>query len=326
MKKKFIAFLKLSRIQNIYLSFLDSFGVYLFLIYHGSYYKAGYSFAIIIISSFLWMSGVILNDIADINKDKITNNKKVLVTQEISVKIAYLGAFFLQLLALIFTAILFGEFSISILLFLFVFILLIYSYNFLTKQIKLAGSINMGLCRSANCFLPYLMLNQSYGHIQNAEIIYILFYSFLFISYMTYLSYYENVTFSPQKIIIIYLPFLLLLFVNSIFMVSVKRCHIISCSSLKDLIMIHHPIHFFSSSFYPEIFLELCGIFALYLAPSIIKCKIDILSLLHLYIAGLLFGCYLHYKDISTFVIFSLLLLAIYYLRIFILKGVFLKS
>ncbi len=289
--------------QDIYLAFLDALCMYLISagfypkdIYINSLFIGG--IGIITISSLLWMSGVVLNDIFDINKDKIEHPERVLVKGIIKPLQAWLVVIVLQILALIITVILFCVYiynSVLPLLAICFLIGFIYIYN-IAKNIKLFGVLTMGACRALNCIYPSIVIYDTTGFF-DSKLLHLYFYSFLAISVITYLSYYEDKKFTFSGIVSSYFPLFILVF--SFLLRSLKTIF------SYDIILYGVVI-------------------VLFLIPSLIRRKIDVLALLHIYTVLIYLQSaslfHLKFWYINTLIVFGLL--CIFFLRIVVFTGI----
>ncbi len=322
----------MGRIQNIYLAFLDSLGVYLLitmmhppLISRNPSQFIGGILQIVIISSLLWISGVILNDLFDLEKDKKLFPSRVLVQNLVSIYSAKCLAIVLQVISILVCAV--SPYSIKATPILIILIGLIYLYNII-KKIGLLGALTMGLCRTLNCVyaaaIAYGFQKEYINPFVGILIIPVFIYTFFTIFLITKLSLYEG-----KKIRLLYLMSILILLMIPL---------TISATLTDILIVIPATIgfghggnaHFLSllmilKTIFTHFLLNILP-YTLFLIPTFIYKQIDTLGLLHLYVSGL------YLLGLSTFLIrpynwflVGILLLA-YYIRKFFLKGVFIES
>jgi 4-hydroxybenzoate polyprenyltransferase len=108
--------------------------------------------SLILVSSCLYMSGMIFNDVADLKRDRVTRPGRPLPSGDVSIK----GAVSLGVV-LLFLALLLGLFiSYRVGILTACMISLILGYDFLLKRGALAGSVCMGIIRGTNISLGFV--------------------------------------------------------------------------------------------------------------------------------------------------------------------------
>ncbi len=101
-----------------------------------------------LVSLALYAAGMILNDVHDVEEDKLHNSRRPLASGTISVRAAAVAGFTLLVVGVCMAAVLGGNAGLVAA----VLAALIVSYNFLLKATPF-GPLNMGLCRAANVML-----------------------------------------------------------------------------------------------------------------------------------------------------------------------------
>lgn len=329
---KIIAFLKLCRIQNIYLAFLDSLGVYLAIIFLGPsniippplVFIGGIQ--VVVISSLLWASGIILNDVFDIEKDRKLFPTRVLVQNLVSIYNAKHLALVLQTISILVCVA--SPYSIVATPLLIILIGLIYLYN-RVKEKGFLAALTMGLCRASNCayagVIAFIFLKTGEVNIRWIEIIeqilYFSIYPFFTIFIITLLSLYEDKKIHLPSLMGIPLLLMIPFMIQTLSPLLLAAC--ISSRRVEEFVL--HTLLLYIL-FTP-----------LFLIPTFIYKKIDILGLLHYYVSGI----YLlwlwalsspltsshkpsHYKWFPIEIVCVLVLA--YYIRKFFLKGIFSES
>ena len=147
MKNKIFAYLQLMRFPNLFTSVADVLAGY--LIVSGPHIRWPVLSALCLCTSFIYGGGCILNDIRDRNRDAGERPFRPIPSGRVSLWEAWL------LVCLFFGLGLLTSFSTGRTPFItaLVLILLVVCYDVLTKEMPVAGPINMAACRGANLLL-----------------------------------------------------------------------------------------------------------------------------------------------------------------------------
>ncbi len=144
---KIFAYLQLMRFPNLFTSMADIVAGY--LIIKGLHMEWTELVALCLSTSFIYGGGCILNDVRDRNRDARERPFRPIPSGRVALWEARLLTCFFFGLGL-FTAFLAGRMSLVMALLL---ILLAVSYNLLTKEMPVAGPVNMAACRGVNLLL-----------------------------------------------------------------------------------------------------------------------------------------------------------------------------
>lgn len=147
LKKKALAYLQIMRFPNIFTAIADVMAACLVVL--GSDVQWTTLTGLCISTSAIYAGGCVLNDLCDRQIDAIERPFRPIPSKRVSVKEAIFLTLLLFSLGLL-AAFLAGIHSFYTAL---VLILLVVAYDTLSKNIAVAGSLNMGACRACNLIL-----------------------------------------------------------------------------------------------------------------------------------------------------------------------------
>jgi len=147
LKKKALAYLQIMRLPNIFTAIADVMAGCLIVL--GSDVQWRTLLGLCISTSAIYAGGCVLNDLCDRQIDAVERPFRPIPSQRVSVR----EAFFLT--SLLFAVGLLAAFSAGWHSFYnaLVLVILVIAYDTLTKDIAVAGSLNMAACRACNIFL-----------------------------------------------------------------------------------------------------------------------------------------------------------------------------
>lgn len=141
--------LRLARVQNLPTAVADPAAGALLLASREGSLDAGRLLALAGVSALLYSAGMVLNDVADVERDRALHPTRPLVVGEVPLaRAAFLGAGMLFLALLLAMAVGFGAVFVATLIALFVIL-----YDFVLKKARLPGCLGMGVLRGLNVLL-----------------------------------------------------------------------------------------------------------------------------------------------------------------------------
>ena len=142
-------YLRLARVQNLPTAVADPAAGALLLASREGFLDAGRLLALVGVSALLYSAGMVLNDVADVERDRALHPARPLVVGEAPLaRAAFLGAAMLFLALFLAMAVGFGAVFVATLIALFVVL-----YDFVLKRARLPGCLGMGVLRGLNVLL-----------------------------------------------------------------------------------------------------------------------------------------------------------------------------
>jgi 4-hydroxybenzoate polyprenyltransferase len=170
LKKKALAYLQIMRFPNIFTAIADVIAGCLIVL--GSDIQWTPLLGLCISTSAIYAAGCVLNDLCDRQIDAKERPERPIPSKRVSVKEAFMLTSILFVLGIL-AALLAGIHSFYTAV---VLIFLVVSYDSLSKDIAVVGSLNMGACRACNLFLgmsPALLFETSFMLLPLITLIYV---------------------------------------------------------------------------------------------------------------------------------------------------------
>ncbi len=177
-------YLRLARVQNLPTAVADPAAGALLLATREGSLDAGRLLALAGVSALLYSAGMVLNDVADVERDRALHPTRPLVVGEVPLaRAAIVGSAMLFLALFLAMAVGFGAVFVATLLALFVVL-----YDFVLKKARLPGCLGMGILRGLNVLLGMSALFDSATPLREVVQHELLYAPLLMAAYVTLLT------------------------------------------------------------------------------------------------------------------------------------------